>query len=322
MCAQKSYKIQILRGIAMISVVAIHSIPAGLTSVFLRPFLNFSVGLFLFLSGMLSTKEKWHPWKRIWKVAIPYVIWTLIYACYNSRASLTAIPINFVKALVVGNSAPMMYYIFVYCTFTLLIPLIDKLARSKYKYVGFSIAPIEILVMRLLPLITGYLPQSTILNVVLKLSFVGWFTYFYLGYLLGNHIIQNKLSYRNLLILLGISIVLETLEGYWHLSMGSRDCGTQLKLTTLLTSTVTVLLAYQYIDSEKIGSSKFLKHLGDRSFGVFFSHILVHLLLREIPYYADFVIFPLNAVVTLLISFGVCVLGKKLLGRYGRFLGL
>ena len=45
---KQSYKIQMLRGIAIISVVFIHNTPPGILSAICRPFLNFAVGLFLF----------------------------------------------------------------------------------------------------------------------------------------------------------------------------------------------------------------------------------------------------------------------------------
>ena len=61
---EQSYNIQIARGIAIFAVVSIHHVPG--TGVFIaRPFLNFAVGLFLFLSGMLSDPEKLHTGKRI-----------------------------------------------------------------------------------------------------------------------------------------------------------------------------------------------------------------------------------------------------------------
>ena len=50
----KSAKIQALRGLAIIAVVFIHTTPGGMAQVVCRPFLNIAVGLFLFLSGMLS----------------------------------------------------------------------------------------------------------------------------------------------------------------------------------------------------------------------------------------------------------------------------
>ena len=62
---EKSYKIQILSGVAIIAVVFIHNTPSGIIQVWIRPFLNFSVACFLFLSGVLSKADKWNPYKRI-----------------------------------------------------------------------------------------------------------------------------------------------------------------------------------------------------------------------------------------------------------------
>ena len=80
----------------------------------------------------------------------------MIYVIMGNYRVLHEIPIIFLKKLITGNAAAVMYYIFVYCEFTLLIPVIDKLARSKYKYIGFLITPMEIIFMRVIPLVKGY----------------------------------------------------------------------------------------------------------------------------------------------------------------------
>lgn len=54
----KDLYIQALRGLAIASVVLIHCLPQCEESVVLRPLLNWSVAMFLFLSGLLTTEEK------------------------------------------------------------------------------------------------------------------------------------------------------------------------------------------------------------------------------------------------------------------------
>ena len=49
----KNTKIQILRAIAIIAVVMIHTCPDGIMQVYASPFINFSVATFLFLSGYM-----------------------------------------------------------------------------------------------------------------------------------------------------------------------------------------------------------------------------------------------------------------------------
>lgn len=269
MTKEKSYKIQVLRGLAIIAVVLIHNTPGGIAQVWCRPFLNFSVGLFLFMSAMLSSVEKWNPKKRIMKVVIPYVIWTLIYVLLRNFKSPTAIPIDFVKCLLTAKSAAVMYYIFIYCEFTLLIPVIDKLARSKYKYIGFLISPLEIIAMRLIPLMMG-ITINPYISILTSVSCLGWFTYYYLGYMVGNNLIQIKMSTKKILVFWVVSIALQILEGYWYYSMGNVNCGTQLKLTSVLAGSLFALLSYRFIEKTKHVNLNLLFHLGEISFGIYF----------------------------------------------------
>ncbi len=316
-----SNRIQVLRGLAIIAVVFIHNTPGGLAQVWCRPFINFPVGLFLFLSGLLSNAEKWSPKKRIIKVIFPYLIWTLVYVVISNYKTPSSLPVIYVKNLLTANSAAIMYYIFVYCEFTLLIPIIDKLSKSKIGWTGFLISPIEIVVMRLFPLILGY-ELNKYVAIILHISCLGWFTYFYLGYLIGNKRIEINASTLKLVVVWGIAIVLQFLEGYWYFSMGDQNCGTQIKLSAILTGSLFMLLSYKYITYENAPSSKFLKMLGDKSFGIYFSHLAVMSVLGKIPFYKTVVIYPFNAIITILVSLVCVIIGGRILGRFGKYLAL
>ena len=317
----QSNHIQILRGMAIIAVVVIHNTPIGLAQVFVRPFLNFCVGTFLFLSGFLSSNKSWKPKKRLLKVLVPYVIWSFIYVCASNLWSLSEIPLDYLKSLLLGDSAAIMYYIFIYCQFTLLIPIIEKIANSKYKYLGFIISPIEIILMRLLPLIAGY-EINIYIEKIMGLSCLGWFTYFYLGYLIGNKRIIINYRKSVLLPLLIVAILLQMLEGYYYFSLGEVNCGTQLKLSALLSGTIFVLLGCNFINSESLYNFKPLHILGDYSFGIYFSHLAVMFVLSFVPYYSKYVIYPFNAVLAIVVSLGLCCIGRKILKKYSWLIAL
>ena len=319
--ALKSNKIQILRGLAILAVVLIHNTPGGMAQVLIRPFLNFSVGLFLFLSGMLSSAENWNPWKRLTKVLIPYGIWTLIYVVLATFPTPERIPGRFVSSLLLADSAGMMYYIFVYCQFTLLIPLVDKLARSRYRWWGFVIAPAEILVMRLLPMLLG-LKWNPYVSAVISVSCFGWFAYYYLGYLLGNGLISLRISTGKLVWLWAASMVLQMLEGYWQWSMGEMNCGSQMKLTAVASGLLFVLLAYRFMESERECRAPVMKKLGDYSFGIYFSHVAVMTVLGMVPVYGKLTPYPLNGIAAIAVSAFCVMLGRKILGQYGKYLAL
>ena len=317
--AEQVDRIQILRGLAITAVVLIHNTPFGLPQVYCRPFINFAVGLFLFLSGMLSCAEKWNPKKRILKVIIPYIIWTFFYVLLINFRSPAQIPKSFIKYLITAKSAAMMYYIFVYCEFTLLIPFIDKLAKSRYRSLGFLISPLEIIFVRLLPLITGQ-ELNIYIRGIIGVSFVGWFIYFYLGYMLGNGLVKIKISTSKIILLWGASMVLQLLEGYWYLSMGNSNCGTQMKLTSVISGILFAVLSYTYVYSDKkMWMPRFLLILGNYSFGIFFSHMAIMTLLSRIPHYKEVVFYPLNAVIAIFMSLILVILGRKILGRFSKY---
>lgn len=79
----KSTTIQLFRGVAILGVILSHTCPEGMWSVACRPLVNICVPLFLFFSGYLTKIENtdWATFfkKRIVRVAIPYLIWTVIY---------------------------------------------------------------------------------------------------------------------------------------------------------------------------------------------------------------------------------------------------
>ena len=54
----KDQFLQAVRGVAICAVVLIHCLPQCDASVFVRPFLNWCVAVFIFLSGYLTSEEK------------------------------------------------------------------------------------------------------------------------------------------------------------------------------------------------------------------------------------------------------------------------
>ncbi len=317
----KNPKIQVLRGLAIIAVVFIHNTPSGIYQVFMRPFLNFSVGLFLFLSGLLSNSNKWNPKKRLKKIIIPYCIWTLVYVILNYHSDFMNIPRNFLINLITSKSAPMMYYVFVYCQFTLLIPLIERIANSKYKYVAFIISPIEIICMRLLPIILNF-EFNTYISIIRSVSCLGWFSYFYLGYLIGNKKIQINISDTKLVILLIVSVCIQMVEGYWYYTKGVDNCGTQLKLSAIFTGVLFAIICYKFIDNTKTKEIKFLNVFGDASFGIYFSHMAIMRVLGKVPLYSAYFIYPINAIVVCIVSLVFVIVVKRVLGKHSSLLAI
>ena len=298
--------------------MCIHNTPPGISQVIVRPFINYSVSLFLFLSGYLSSAENWKPAKRVKKVVIPYVIWTLLYTVLSYHDSLRDIPIAFIKDLLTAQASAIMYYIFVYVELTLLIPIIDRLARSRYMWIGFAISPAEIIFMRLIPMITGA-EVNKYISIFMNISCLGWFTYYYLGYVIGNELINIRISKKTVAALWLIGMVLQFAEGYWQYSIGIENCGTQLKLSSILTGAYFCISGWYFIN-ENHKQIKWLKMIGDLSFGIYFSHLAVMAVLNKVPYYSN-IFFLLKVVIVLFLSTSLVLFGRKMLASEGYLLG-
>jgi len=299
----------------------IHTTPPGNWQVFCRPFINFSVALFLFLSGYLTKVENdnWGAFykKRIIRVIIPYVIWTIIYTLIFGP--LGKLPEN----LLTAQAAAPLYYILVYIQFVLLTPLLGKLAKSKYQFLGWLVTPLSLLAFKYYFLLTGKASGSSI-DLLWRDSCLGWFTFYYLGLILGNRIIEKKYSLKVLTMVYLASIVLQMAEGYgWHL-LGEKNCGTQSKLSSFLSSSIFMLIAYAMLQNGRYDiKNRFLRMIGDYSFGIYLCHIMMKVLLKEnLPLYKS-IPYPITSALVILLSLGFCYLVDKVCGKkVSRWLGI
>ena len=308
--------IQVFRALSIIAVVMIHTTRLGEWQVFFRPFINFSVATFLFLSGYLTRIENdnWYAFckKRIVRVIIPYVIWTVVYTLPHILSGGSILLL--VKNLITAKSAAIMYYILVYIQFVLLTPLLGKLAKSKYRYLGWFVAPIATLFFKYYGLLTGY-EYNEYVSLFWSNACLGWFTYYYLGLLLGNKIIKPNYSLKLLVWLYFVSILLQMLEGYGWFLLGNGNYGTQLKFTSFITSTIFLLIVYNILNKPNIDiNSRFLRSLGDYSFGIYLCHIMIIMILGHMHYNAIFP-YPLTSVIVILISWVFCYIGNRVLGN-------
>ena len=310
MKVEKNYKIQILRAIAIFAVVFIHTCPTGEWQVFCRPFINFAVALFLFLSGYLTKTENdnWFDFfkKRIIRVIIPYIIWSILYSL-ASGFDLKEIIVD----LITTKSTGTLYYIYVYIQFVLLTPVLGKIAKSKYRWTIWLIAPISIIIFKYCSLLSGE-PLNKFISVFWDVSCLGWGK----GY-------DLEFNTRKLCILYAISIPLQMLEGYGWLLLGDTNCGTQLKITSLITNILFLLISYQFIISDKLNlKNKLLIYIGNCSFGIYLSHIMVMNVLKQIDFYLALPYF-INSIVVFVVTLICVIIGQKILGkRISKWFGL
>ena len=57
-------------------------------------------------------------------------------------------------------------------------------------------------------------------------------------------------------------------------------------------------------------------------FGIYFSHLAIMRVLKQISYYSDFAIYPINALLAISVSLAFVMVGKKVLGKNSKYLAL
>lgn len=321
----KNSKIQILRAAAIIAVVLIHTCPAGIEQVFVRPFLNFAVATFLFMSGYLTdiskTSVRAFYRKRIVRVLIPYAIWSIVYTTIGLLNSGELNLSKYLTNFLLGQGAATMYYIPVYIQFVLITPIAHKMAHGKKWWIGLLITPISYSYVYLV--LFEFLPDNKIVSSLWHICCLGWFTYYYLGLLLRDKFKAVRYRTNRLIAFYALTLLLQMAEGYSWYRLGSNSAGTQLKVSTLLSNTVFIMLARCYIENVSIRSNnRLLILIGDYSFGIYLSHLAVIMLMRKLPFWNS-IPFVINSAIVLSTTLLCLMICKKICGeKISRVLGI
>lgn len=303
--------LQAIRGLAIACVVCIHCLPQCAASVVLRPFLNWAVAGFLFLSGLLTSESKilrGGVAKRLHKVLIPYLVWSGIYLVVTQRLTAGGI----VKGVLFGTSSAQMYYLLVYAQLVMLTPLLYRVLRS-HRLLVYCVTPVFLLVREVAAIVGVALPQVQVL-------FPAWLLFYVLGLDWGK---VGRVATRRCSLLPGLLVAclfLQLVSGFAWLARADYNMATtQLKLSSMATSAVlVVLIGLTGHRLRQLFARSYLVKLGDLSFGIYLCHILV---LSVVTKVLGFVAIPalmatvVNLAVTLVVSACVVAVGATLLPR-------
>lgn len=295
--------------------------------ILIRPLINFPVALFIFLSGYLtkvqgvSDLSRFYT-KRTLRVILPYIVWTVIYTYASGH------PSELFFNLITTKANYVLYYIFVYIQIVLLTPVVIKLAKSRYQWIGWFIQPVAFIIFRYLPLAYGFIIDTTWISI----NCLMWFSYYYLGIVLGNGLADVvHVSNKRFILLYGISLLIQYIEGFGWYFVGNYDMATtQIKISTMLSSICFCCMCYKFIISNIQSNTRgknlkavyFLSTIGDCSFGIYLLHPLIIYIFKFSVIYNS-VIFPVNFIIIFLCSLLIVFyIGKIPNKRIVHFLGM
>ncbi len=274
----------ILRGIAIIGVLIGHSSSIGLSSkdtsydfiitVILRLFINFCVPLFLALSGFFLANKKVEQKndykhfiiKQIPRVLYPYFIWSIFYSI---MLFLRGENINTIiyKYFTFQSSSPM-YFIILIIQYYLLLPLLKKLANPR----GLIVSAVISLSCSILII---FFREYTTIQLPL-IVYAGFFPTYLIFFVLGLYLRNNeiRLSNQQVFPLIILFYILSWLETYL-LYIKFNDISTAANpenITSFLYSMAIIIFFFQNV---REGNIKGLSYLGEISFGIYFTHIII-----------------------------------------------
>jgi surface polysaccharide O-acyltransferase-like enzyme len=282
-----------LRAAAVLAVIAIHAtsryVEINSAAYLLNQIVRFAVPLFIVLSGFLLYYSGMNRpqaagfgflKKRLDKVLIPYILWTLIYMLYGIRNSLgNALTSSFLSKLAAnllyGKAAPQLYFIIIILQMYLLYGILEKLINSRYEK-QFMLAAFFITTYISLG---GYLFRWNIyimprLSIGYYIIFPTWLFYF----VFGMYFAKYGERFKPILISSRLKLGLLWLASLGMLYMDSRlsnTYGSSMKPATMLYCFTSLLFFYSVFSTRTFKETQLIRWVSEQSFFVYFCHVLL-----------------------------------------------
>lgn len=272
----------VLRGLAIIGVVAIHSSRLVLqsgdesinfyVSILWKNIWSYSVPLFISISGYFLSKKSFHRWqdyfsflgKQIPRVYLPMLFWSLIFLCIALIYTDTSI-VNEIVKLVTFQSAGPFYFIALIIQYYLLLPFLKTLANTKGLIVSILVSCLTIGVI----FFTRYFIDVDLPLIVYSGNFLTWLMFFVLGLYYG----QDKrveISNVGLISFIVVFYLLSCLEVYFLVNLFNKATANKFSSFFYAFSLIVFLF-----NNKNIVTKNALKTLGKLSFGIYLIHMLV-----------------------------------------------
>ncbi|MCB4809127.1 acyltransferase [Tamlana sp. 62-3] len=282
----------LLRGLAIIGVVAIHSSGIGYTfndtsigfniTVLWRQMINFSVPMFIAISGFflankdVESKESYLRFikKQVPRVLIPYLLWSVLYLwiAYLRGDSL----LRLTYRLFTFTSSFPFYFIILIIEYYLLLPILQKLATVRGLVISALISGISCYLI-------FYLRYYTEIRLPIFVygSAPSWLIFFVLGIYLRNNTIKMNNKALILLVIAGLTLSLVETYTLYHKFNDISNSVTAVKISSFIYSTSIILFTFKNAD-RNLNKTKLLTYIGELSFGIFLSHMFFLIELKPI----------------------------------------
>ncbi len=277
-----------------------------------------AVPLFFMVSGYLLLRKE-EPYgeffrKRALKVALPFLIWSVIYLLWKREGFDSGFSIKLVASyllkIVRGPRENHLWFFYALIGLYFFTPILRVFVaraslRDLYYFCGlwFVVVPVF-----------SFLQEFTPIKIGFELYFIaGYSGYFMLGHLLGMFQYTRRQLYGLALLFLMVSIGTTALNTL----VDSEYFVSYLSMNIVLMTVFAFVLLREIQISDRLNN--FLAPLGRASFGIYLAHVIVFATLEELPVIRDWFsagssvyMIPLLGLLGFLVSFIVVAVLQKI----------
>lgn len=328
---KKNY-ISILNVLACIGVVILHTFETGYTSdanfvfeVLIRAIAYCAVPVFFMITGatLIDYRERYDTKtffkKRLLKVIIPLIIWSIIYFIINffkGKFSTNDLSFKFVfEYFFLVKTNPIFWFFVVIIGIYLAIPVISLIPQETRRKAFLYIIIITFVFNQFLPDLLYHLNLNYNYDLKFPLTYSGWISFIFIGYYIDKYEIVKK--HRVIIYVLGIigflTMVVPTIFISYHKNESCSWFDEYYDAPCVLYSASVFLFFKSKINNNQIVTKimPFFNFVAPTTLGIYVLHIAIRDFLR---YFYTYSYFGMNLVLTLSIL-TICFIVVKIVQK-------
>lgn len=328
---KKNY-ISILNVLACIGVVILHTFETGYTSdanfvfeVLIRAIAYCAVPVFFMITGatLIDYRERYDTKtffkKRLLKVIIPLIIWSIIYFIINffkGKFSINDLSFKFVfEYFFLVKTNPIFWFFVVIIGIYLAIPVISLIPQESRRKAFSYIIIITFVFNQFLPDLLYHLNLNYNYDLKFPLTYSGWISFIFIGYYIDKYEIVKK--HRVIIYVLGIigflTMVVPTIFISYHKNESCSWFDEYYDAPCVLYSASVFLFFKSKINNNQIVTKimPFFNFVAPTTLGIYVLHIAIRDFLR---YFYTYSYFGMNLVLTLSIL-TICFIVVKIVQK-------
>ena len=328
---RKNY-ISILNVLACIGVVILHTFETGYTSdanfvfeVLIRAIAFCAVPVFFMITGatLIDYRERYDTKtffkKRLLKVIIPLIIWSIIYFIINffkGKFSINDLSFKFVfEYFFLVKTNPIFWFFVVIIGIYLAIPVISLIPQESRRKAFLYIIIITFVFNQFLPDLLYHLNLNYNYDLKFPLTYSWWIAFIFIGYYIDKYEIVKK--HRVIIYVLGIigflTMVVPTIFISYHKNESCSWFDEYYDAPCVLYSASVFLFFKSKINNNQIVTKimPFINFAAPTTLGIYVLHIAIRDFLR---YFYTYSYFGMNLVLTMSILM-ICFIVVKIVQK-------